>query len=207
MTIGTAIAFWLDYGMHFVGGTKCRPAGVPKSEWYPSDGTFNAAAAHGHACTGEKSVSWRFPLALQLLFAWILFFGMFFLPFSPPWLAMKHRDASRPLRHSCWLLFGRKTFLITGAVGMMICHAIVASIDGSFGNDWPNHLAGGWASIVFIWLFAANFAYSWGPFAWVITPELFPNSLRSRGVAIVASTNWMFNFVIGLTTKDMLASM
>ena len=37
--------------------------------------------------------------------------------------------------------------------------------------------------------------------------ELFPNSQRSRGVAIVASTNWMFNFVIGLTTKDMLNSM
>ncbi len=31
--------------------------------------------------------------------------------------------------------------------------------------------------------------------------------MRSRGVSIVASTNWMFNFIIGLTTKDMLASM
>jgi len=43
--------------------------------------------------------------------------------------------------------------------------------------------------------------------AWVLTQELFPNSVRSRGVAIVASTNWMFNFIIGLTTKDMLGSM
>ena len=78
--------------MHFVGGTHCKPAGVPESDWYLSDGTFNYNAAHGHACTGEKAVSWRFPLAFQLLFAWILFFGMFFLPFSPRWLAMKHRD-------------------------------------------------------------------------------------------------------------------
>lgn len=31
--------------------------------------------------------------------------------------------------------------------------------------------------------------------------------MRSRGVSVVASTNWMFNFVIGLTTRDMLASM
>lgn len=31
--------------------------------------------------------------------------------------------------------------------------------------------------------------------------------MRSRGVSIVASTNWMFNFIIGLTTRDMLASM
>lgn len=40
-----------------------------------------------------------------------------------------------------------------------------------------------------------------------MTQEIFPNSQRSRGVAIVASTNWMFNFIIGLTTKDMLDSM
>lgn len=121
--------------------------------------------------------------------------------------------------------FGRKSFLITGAVGMCICHVCVAAIDGSFENDWPGHRGAGWASIVFIWLFAVNFAYSWGPVAWVLTQEIFPNSMRSRGVAIVASTNWMvrchyvfpplpsyadfaqFNFIIGLTTRDMLDSM
>jgi MFS family permease len=103
--------------------------------------------------------------------------------------------------------FGRKTFLIVGALGMFVCHIIVAALEGSFEGDWPNHLGGGWAAIVFIWLFAVNFAYSWGPVTWVLTQEIFPNSMRSRGVAIVASTNWIFNFVIGLSTKDMLASM
>jgi MFS family permease len=87
--------------------------------------------------------------------------------------------------------FGQKTFLIMGAVGMCICHICVAAIDGSFEDDWPAHRAAGWASIVFIWLFAVNFAYSWGPVAWVLTQEIFPNSMRSRGVAIVASTNWI----------------
>jgi MFS family permease len=108
--------------------------------------------------------------------------------------------------------FGRKTFLIVGALGMFVCHIIVAAVDGSFENTWlipgntPN-LHAGWANIAFIWLFCVNFAYSWGPVAWVLTQEIFPNSMRSRGVSIVASTNWMFNFIIGLTTKDMLASM
>lgn len=32
ITIGTAIAFWLDYGMHFVGGSECKPYGVPEAE-------------------------------------------------------------------------------------------------------------------------------------------------------------------------------
>ena len=103
--------------------------------------------------------------------------------------------------------FGRKTFLILGAVGMCICHVIVAAIDGSFENSWPDHTSAGWTSVALIWLFCVNFAYSWGPVAWVLTQEIFPNSMRSRGVSIVASTNWMFNFIIGLTTKDMLGSM
>ncbi|KAH8673395.1 sugar transporter [Xylariales sp. PMI_506] len=319
ITIGTFVAFWIDYGMHFVGGSTCQPIGVPESEWYLSDGTFNYNAAYGHKCAGQKDVAWRFPLAFQLVFAWILFVGMFFLPASPRWLAMKHRDDDcikslarlrrlapedpmlrvefleikaavmfdeeveadlkvkdgkfgawkalfspnmfKRVMIGCWVMifqqftginavlyyapqifetfgftdttesllatgvtgafqvvftlpavlyldkFGRKTFLIVGALGMFVCHIIVAAVEGSFENDWANHRNAGWAAIVFIWLFAVNFAYSWGPVAWVITQEIFPNSMRSRGVAIVASTNWMFNFVIGLTTKDMIANM
>jgi len=107
--------------------------------------------------------------------------------------------------------FGRKTFLIVGAVGMCVCHVVVASVDGVYEDKWNlgQGLAKtpGWVSIAFIWLFAVNFAYSWGPVAWVLTQELFPNSMRSRGVSIVASTNWMFNFIIGLTTRDMIKSM
>ena len=91
ITIGTAIAFWLDYGMHFVGGTKCNPEGIPASQQY-TDGVYNYTLAAHHHCLGQKDVAWRFPLALQLLPAWILFFGMFFLPFSPRWLMTKHRD-------------------------------------------------------------------------------------------------------------------
>jgi MFS family permease len=317
ITIGTTIAFWLDYGLHFAGGSDCKPAGVPNGAM-ASDGTFLENLAHGHTCLGEKSISWRLPLALQLIPAWILFFGMFFLPFSPRWLMMKHRDDEciaslsklrrlspedpllraeyleikaavlfdeeteaeltanhkfgawrslftpsmfKRLTIGCWIMifqqftginavlyyapqifksfgftsvttdllatgvtgcfqivftlpavffldnFGRKTFLITGAIGMTICHVIVAAIDGSFETSWPTHRSAGWASVAFIWLFCVNFAYSWGPVAWVLTQEIFPNSMRSRGVSIVASTNWMFNFIIGLTTKDMLKSM
>lgn len=313
ITIGTCISFWLDYGMHFVGGSNCNPAGVPNGT-----SSFSASLAHGHTCLGEKAVSWRVPLALQLIPAWILFFGMFFLPFSPRWLMMKHRDEDcisslsrlrrlapedpllraeyleikaavlfdeeteaelnantrfgawkalfsanmfKRLNIGVWIMifqqftginavlyyapqifgtfgftsvttellatgvtgilqitftlpavlfldnFGRKTFLIVGAAGMCVCHLIVAAVDGSFENSWATHRSAGWASIAFIWLFAVNFAYSWGPVAWVITQEIFPNSMRSRGVSIVASTNWMFNFIIGLTTRDMLDSM
>ncbi|KAF3767942.1 putative sugar transporter [Cryphonectria parasitica EP155] len=316
ITIGTTIAFWLDYGFQFIGGSECKPYNVPEDQWY-IDGSFNYEAAHGHLCSGQKDIAWRFPIAFQMVFAWILFVGMFFLPFSPRWLAMKHRDeeciaslsklrrlpADDPVLRAefleikaavmfdeeveaelaatgkfgtwkplfaknmqkrvwigIWLMifqqftginsvlyyapqifdsfgltsttvsllatgvtgilqviftipsvlyldrFGRKTFLICGAIGMMVCHAIVAGVEGSFMSDWSAHGNAGWAAVAFVWLFAVNFAYSWGPVTWVLAQEIFPNSLRSKGVAITASTNWMFNFVIGLTTKDMLST-
>ncbi len=90
ITIGTTIVFWLDYGLHFAGGANCKPQGIANP--FLSDGAYNAGLAYGHTCLGEKVISWRVPLALQLIPAWILFFGMFFLPFSPRWLMMKHRE-------------------------------------------------------------------------------------------------------------------
>jgi hypothetical protein len=76
--------------MQVVGGTTCNPEGI--TDPYLPDGSFDYDRANGHTCLGQKSIAWRFPLALQILFAWILFFGMFFFPFSPRWLMSKHRD-------------------------------------------------------------------------------------------------------------------
>lgn len=94
---------------------------------------------------------------------------------------------------------------------MFCCHIVVAIVEGIYEDYWNLneglYKAQGWVAIVFIWIFASQFAYSWGPVSWVLAQEIFPSSARSRGVSLVASTNWMFNFVIGLTTKDMLASM
>jgi hypothetical protein len=76
--------------MQYVGGTTCDPEGIDNP--YLHDGTYNVAQNHGHTCLGQKTISWRLPLALQIIFAWILFFGMFFFPFSPRWLMTKHRE-------------------------------------------------------------------------------------------------------------------
>ena len=307
--------------MQYVGGTTCDPEGIANP--YLANGDYNAAQNHGHTCLGQKTISWRLPLALQIIPAWILFFGMFWFPFSPRWLMMKHREEEaaaalsklrrlptsdallqaelleikaavmfdeeteaeaisangawapwkalfapnmfKRLMLGCCMMvfqqftginavlyyapqifasfgfssttqtllatgvtgilqilftlpavlyldkFGRKTFLIAGAIGMFCCHIVVAAVEGTYEDAWDLNKGldkpQGWVAIAFIWLFAINFAYSWGPVTWVLTQEIFPNSMRSRGVSIVASTNWMFNFVIGLTTKDMLGSM
>lgn len=85
--------------------------------------------------------------------------------------------------------FGRKTILIAGAIGMASCHFIVAGIIGAFGDDWAAHRAGGWAAIVFVWIFVLNFAYSWGPVAWIVVSEVYPLSMRAKGVSLVSTLN------------------
>jgi MFS family permease len=57
---------------------------------------------------------------------------------------------------------GRKKTLIAGAIGMAVCHFIVAAIIASYTNEWDNHRAAGWVAVVFVWIYTINFAYSWG---------------------------------------------
>ncbi len=47
----------------------------------------------GYGCSyASGQFQWRFPLAIQIPFGVILFFGMFWLPESPRWLAFKNRQ-------------------------------------------------------------------------------------------------------------------
>ncbi|RDL31050.1 putative Quinate permease [Venustampulla echinocandica] len=101
---------------------------------------------------------------------------------------------------------GRKPILIIGAIGMAICHMIIAGIVGSFRYSWPEHRGAGWAAVVMVWIFVINFGYSWGPCAWIIVAEIWPISNRPYGIALGASSNWMNNFIVGQVTPDMIAS-
>jgi MFS family permease len=69
ITIGTTIAFWLDFGFSYVGGTKCDPEGIANPYNTPT-GAYNYEQNHSHPCTGQTDVAWRVPLALQLIPAW-----------------------------------------------------------------------------------------------------------------------------------------
>ncbi|KAJ5537675.1 hypothetical protein N7513_005627 [Penicillium frequentans] len=96
---------------------------------------------------------------------------------------------------------GRKKILIAGAVGMATCHFIVAGIIGGYQGRWLENQAAGWTAIVFVWIFVINFAYSWGPVAWIVTSEVFPLSMRAKGVSIGGSSNWLNNFAVATATS------
>jgi len=92
---------------------------------------------------------------------------------------------------------GRKPVLISGAFLMGTCHIIVAILSGLFEDSWQNHVAAGWAACAFVWVFAIGFGYSWGPCAWILVAEIWPLSVRGKGISIAASSNWMNNFIVG----------
>jgi len=50
--------------------------------------------------------------------------------------------------------FGRRKFLMAGALGMMISHVVVAGILGHYGSDFtlPGGKAAGWVGIALIWV-------------------------------------------------------
>ena len=98
--------------------------------------------------------------------------------------------------------FGRRKALIIGGIGMTVNFLIFASV-GAFAlnNTTPTATpAAGAAMIVFACLFIAFYATTWGPIIWCIVGELFPSHYRARSMALVTSSNWIWNFLIAFFT-------
>ncbi|PWY90434.1 monosaccharide transporter [Aspergillus sclerotioniger CBS 115572] len=96
--------------------------------------------------------------------------------------------------------FGRRSLLLWGALGMVICQfivAIVGTVDG--GNNRAVS-----AEISFICIYIFFFASTWGPGAWVVIGEIFPLPIRSRGVALSTASNWLWNCIIAVITPYMV---
>lgn len=92
ITIGILASFWIDYGTHYVGGTRCSPD-IPYTGGTSASPSFDPYTDVGpDGCTGQSSASWRIPLALQILPALILGIGMIFYPDTPRWLLLQERD-------------------------------------------------------------------------------------------------------------------
>jgi len=100
---------------------------------------------------------------------------------------------------------GRKPVLISGAFLMAACHLIIAILSGLFEDSWDSHVAAGWAACSLVWVFAMAFGYSWGPCAWIVVAEVWPLSVRGKGMSIGASSNWMNNFIVGQVTPSMMS--
>jgi len=98
---------------------------------------------------------------------------------------------------SFWIIerFGRRSIMIWGALGMVVCEFIVGII-GVTDSSKPAVSA----MISFICIYIFFFATTWGPGAWVVIGEVFPLPIRSRGVALSTASNWLWNCIITVIT-------
>ena len=100
---------------------------------------------------------------------------------------------------------GRRPLLLAGALGTCISLVIVGAIIGVYGS-LSDHPAAAWTGIAFIFIYDINFSYSFAPIGWVLPSEIFNLGTRAKAMALTTSATWMCNFVIGLVTPDMLAT-
>jgi len=112
--------------------------------------------------------------------------------------------------------WGRRTILLWGALGMLICQFLVAIIGVSVGfnhthpdpddstKSLANNISAVNAQISFIAIFIFFFASTWGPGAWIVIGEIFPLPIRSRGVGLSTASNWLWNTIIAVITPYMV---
>ncbi|KAF2456132.1 MFS transporter [Lineolata rhizophorae] len=107
---------------------------------------------------------------------------------------------------SLWTMdkLGRRPLLLFGSAGMTVCHIIIAVLVGLYFDSWGDHKDKGWVSVAFLFAYMLIFGMTWGPVPWAMPSEIFPSSLRAKGVAWSTCSNWLNNFIIGLITPPLI---
>jgi SP family xylose:H+ symportor-like MFS transporter len=86
--------------------------------------------------------------------------------------------------------FGRRPLQIIGAMGMAV------SMVGLGLVFYFKSL--GIGALLFMLLYVASFAVSWGPVTWVLLSEIFPNSIRGA-MSIAVAAQWIANLIVSWT--------
>jgi SP family xylose:H+ symportor-like MFS transporter len=89
--------------------------------------------------------------------------------------------------------WGRKPLLIAGALVMAVA---MIGLGCMF-----NARAVGLGALVAVVVYIAGFAFSWGPVTWVLLAEMFPNSIKGKGLGIAVAAQWLANLVVSASFK------
>ncbi|KUF91411.1 Stromal interaction molecule [Phytophthora nicotianae] len=85
--------------------------------------------------------------------------------------------------------FGNRNMILWGEAGMFVM-AVLMTV--AFLVDVPA------LSIVFTALYVIAFGVTLGPLVWVITADLFPDSVRATATSIGIGANWLCNLIVGV---------
>jgi MFS transporter, SP family, xylose:H+ symportor len=89
--------------------------------------------------------------------------------------------------------WGRKPLLIAGALVMAVAMIALGCLFDA--------KAVGMGALVAVVLYIAGFAFSWGPVTWVLLAEMFPNSIKGKGLGIAVAAQWLANLIVSASFK------
>ena len=95
--------------------------------------------------------------------------------------------------------WGRRPMLIIGATGALISHILIGIL-------FRSGISEGILMLVFILIFIACFAFSYGPVVWICLSEIFPNQIRGRAMSIATLLLWGTNALLGQVVPILLES-
>jgi SP family galactose:H+ symporter-like MFS transporter len=86
----------------------------------------------------------------------------------------------------------RRLLLRIGLVGMGACLSVLAAGAGVLDDKvmLSSHLA-----VICLTGYVAFFSFSWGPLAWVIVAEVFPQRIRGAAMSIPVAAHWLFAII------------
>jgi SP family arabinose:H+ symporter-like MFS transporter len=84
--------------------------------------------------------------------------------------------------------WGRKTLLLAGGAGMGISLLMVGL---AFHFGWT-----GYGLLLFILLYIASFAASYGPVTWVVISEIFPIKMRGVAMSVATFSLWIAVYIV-----------
>ncbi|UMB61798.1 D-xylose transporter XylE [Lutibacter sp. A80] len=87
--------------------------------------------------------------------------------------------------------YGRKPLMIVGAAGMAIS---MFALGTTFFME-----SVGIGALIFMLIYVASFAMSWGPVCWVLLSEIFPNKIRGKALAVAVAAQWISNYLVSWT--------
>ncbi len=93
---------------------------------------------------------------------------------------------------------GRKPLLICGGLVMGVAMT-------TLGFEFRAN-AEGTAPLIAAMAYIAGFALSWGPVTWVLLSEMFPNSIKSRAMAIAVAAQWIANLFVSWSFKILIGN-
>ncbi len=89
---------------------------------------------------------------------------------------------------------GRKPLLLVGLVGMFLS-LVILSLSCSVSP---------WIAMTSLMFYVGFFAFGLGPIPQLLSSEIFPHSLRSRGMSVALLVSWICNFLVVFTFMDLV---